>query len=76
MNITELTAKPTEELVDQLLRLETNTDERLKNITHEEALYRLLIGYAADQGIEFPDKIASCAPCVAPLNSGAGKTGA
>ena len=51
MNITELAAKPTEELVDQFQRLETSTDELPKNIMHEEALYRLLIGYAADQGI-------------------------
>ena len=51
MNITELAAKPTEELVDQLQRLETSTGELPKNIMHEEALYRLLIGYAADQGI-------------------------
>jgi transcription termination factor Rho len=51
MNLTELAAKPTEELVDQLEKLESTTGETPKNIMHEEALYRLLIGYAADQGI-------------------------
>jgi transcription termination factor Rho len=51
MNLAELAAKPTEELVDQLQKLELPTGNIPKNIMHEEALYRLLIGYAADQGI-------------------------
>ena len=50
MNLTELEAKTTEELVDQLQRLESTNGDVPTNLMHDEALYRLLIGYAADQG--------------------------
>lgn len=62
MNVTELENKTTEELVGLMHEMEIANGDIPSNIMHDDALYRLMIGYAEQQGFQMASGVLETMP--------------